>query len=160
MKMRKIPHTFISRLEAGLLPVVEADTKLDLRDRALAEIADTRARSRTSCGGCSGRSSGGSGSSGIGGIGGSGGIVSTSTGASDWPSLIINLLHGSEVGLDTEDGVESISGGTSLCRGGVACILSLLAGVLGGLISLARVGQRVADELRDNADSLGGTMVE
>ena len=149
-------------MEAGLLPVVEADTELDLRDRALAEIADIsgRAGSRASSGGRSGSSSGGSGSSGSGRSVRSSGIVSTSTGTSDWPSLIIDLLHGSEVGLDTKDSVESISGGTSLCWSGVACILSLLAGVLGGLISLARVGQRVADELRDNADSLGGTMVE
>ncbi len=148
--------TLVDRLEASLLPVVEANTELDLRDGAATEVANAGGRAaRGSASGGSGGRRGRSSSSVVRGASGSSGA-----GTSDGSTLVIDLLDSSEVGLDTEDGIEGISSRAGLSGSSVTGSLSLLASVLGGLVSLARVGQSVADELRDDADSLGRSVVE
>ena len=149
--------TLVSGLEASFLPVVEADTEFDLRHGAATEVTNTcRCRARRSGSGSgSGSSRGGGSSSSVVPASGRGG-----TSTSNRSTLVVKILHGSEVSLDAENGVESISSGAGLRRSSVSSVLSLFASILGGLVGLARVGQSITDELRNDANRLSGAVVE
>jgi len=66
----------------------------------------------------------------------------------------------SAYGRNTKLSVEKISLFTSLGSTSLSCSLGRGASILGSLISAARVGEGVADELGNNANSLGRTVVE
>ena len=101
--------TLVDGLEAGLLTVVEAGGELNLRNRALAEIADARAAR-----------SGGRGSSDVsrsGGSRGRSGRGRASGRASNDVALVVDSGDSGEVSLDAKDSVESISLSTRSGRG-------------------------------------------
>ena len=154
--------TLVNRLEAGLLAVIKAGGELDLRDGAASEVANARAGRRGGGRGGGGRARRGCcrrrRSSSVGSGTRSGGGRARGR-ASDDVALVIDSGDGGEVCLDTEDGVECVGLSTSLCGLRIGRSASRLAGGLRGRVSTAAVGQRVANELRDDVDVLGRAVV-
>jgi hypothetical protein len=152
--MDNIWLTLVNRLKAGFFPVVKASAEFNLRHGAATEVSDARARrARWGCIG-SGRRSGGGGGYGL--------IVSdgSRSSATNDSALVINHLNSGEVRLDAKDSVEGV-GLTALFGWlSIRSILSFLASVFGGLVSLAGVRQGIADKLRDDADSLRWAVVK
>ena len=137
--------TLVCGLETSLLPVIKTNTELDLWDAANAKVTNSRGRG----GRCRGGRSGG---------GYVRGTRLRHTGRRarrNDTSLIVDDRNAGKVGLDPEDCIECVCLGPCLRRLGIGCSLSSCTGILSSLISLAFVGQFIADELSDDIDSLG-----
>ena len=139
-------------MEGGLLTVIETSSELDLGNRARTEVTNTT-------GGVGGGSS-----TAVGGVvtsaGVSVGIGVSIAGTSNNTTLVVNGGDISELGADTEDGVEGIGLTTGLSGNGTGGGTSLLASILGGLVSFARVCQSITDGLGDDIDVLSRAVVE
>ena len=137
-------------MEGGLLTVIETSSELDLGNRARTEVTNTT------------RGVGGSSSTAVGGVVTSAGVgVGVSiAGTSNNTTLVVNGGDISELGADTEDGVEGIGLTTGLSGNGTGGRTGLLASILGGLVSFARVGQSITDGLGDDIDVLSRAVVE
>ena len=131
-------------MEGSLLAVIETSSELNLGNRARTEVTNTT------------RGVGGGSSTAVGGVVTSAGVgVGVSIACtSNNTTLVVNGGDISELGADTEDGVEGIGLTTGLSGNGTGGGTSLLASILGGLVSFARVGQSITDGLGDDIDVL------
>ena len=160
----KCKHTLVDGLEAGLLAVVESSRELDLRDRAASEVANGSARagrcrsgSAGGRGGCSGAGSG-SGRR-VGSNSGGGSDSSSASGACDDVALVVYSGDSGERGLNAEGRVEGVSLSTRLGGLRIGSGRRGRARSLGCRVGATAVGQGITDELGDDINALGGTVV-
>ena len=136
-------------MEGGLLTVIETSSELDLGNRARTEVTNTT------------RGVGGGSSTAVGGVvtsaGVSVGVGVSIAGTSNNTTLVVNGGDISELGADTEDGVERIRLATRLRGHGIRSRLRGRTGLLRERVGAARVDELVAHELGDDVDIVRGT---
>ena len=125
----------VGRLKRRLLAVVEADGECDLGDSAATEVANAAGAARDRV------------------------LVVDGAGAGDRVALIVDRDNVGEVGSDAEGSVEEVGLLAGLGSAGVGRGLSSLASGLCRSVGTARVRQGITDELGDDVNALGRTVV-